>query len=231
MAEVTIYGSQDTTLEQLLPTSPQDASLITVGLRDKTDSEARGILMADFSEDIAAGSTINTADLKMYVGEVVGETGGTYHGTRIRRTDWEETWATWLYYKYEEVEWSLAGCANDPGDVDLAVLFDATWTVTATGWKTVDVTDFLQDALDNRSGVFNARLNLTITIEEGQEAYHVFRDSESGDPYQWYILVDYTPPVGAPKIGKISGEDWTNVKAVSGVAEASCEAVSGVQAN
>ena len=75
---------------------------------------------------------------------------------RILRIDWVEAEATWNIYKSGS-SWSTAGCSSDGND------YTTTNVVTSTvpagyGWKSVDITNLWNDAIDAGATSLNIRL-------------------------------------------------------------------------
>lgn len=191
-------GSPDTNFDVAEP----DACIIGSSSADKGQS-FDSLYIYDFSGMIPAGSTINSAQLRVYGTARAGDPSlQTWQMTRIQ-TEWA----------VETVTWTTRPIQDDTvRDEDAGIN-------TIGGWDTVDIPIVVNDAIDNRSSVLDLYVH-QVTVDDD-----VWLQTTRGA----YLDIDWTPP-GAPSIKAISGVAWGSVKKVSGVAEASIKKVSGVSA-
>jgi hypothetical protein len=136
---------------------------------------------------IPAGSTIaSTSKAELYCGTVLAAVAATLY--RITQPAWTELGATWN--KYDGTNpWAVAG--GDYGDPHVHFT-----TPAATGWFTItgdDFAAFLQDALNNCSGIVRMLMRLDVESLTTTSGAYFASDDDTHDPsWKLKLTVDYT---------------------------------------
>lgn len=156
----------------------------------------RGIDKFDFSADIPAGATINSATFSLYYyGNYVDPVGRTYWAYKLTRTDWTELGSTWNKYDGTN-NWTTAG-----GDYVTSDPAGGSAVVPATfGWMNWDVQAIVQDAVDNVGRVAHFLIR---DETEGAGAnfisYFYSKEYTTDTSLRPKLYIDYTaeaPPAG-----------------------------------
>lgn len=142
---------------------------------------------ASVGRPLVPGDTITAMELKTHIVNVIGTSGFTCYATRIIRTDWDPSTATWNIYKAGN-NWTTAGADSDGNDIDTTTPARVSFTSpTATGDQTVisGLVNFGTDAMSNRSGIVRIRIH----ANDETNFDHQF----GGDPATVRLLVTYDP--------------------------------------
>lgn len=153
----------------------------------------RGLWKFDFSADVPAGATINTATLSLYYATSFGVSSGqTEWVYRVTQTAWTDLGATWNKYN-GATAWTTAGG-------DFTTTDGASTTVPAsTGvWMAWTVTAQVQYALNSVSGV--AHFLGKLATESGFKGTYFYSKNYTTDlTLRPKLVIDYTEPsVGQP---------------------------------
>jgi hypothetical protein len=111
--------------------------------------QAQILMSFDFSASVAAGATIKSAVLRLYNHIMVDNRPIACY--RLRREDWVASQATWNIYKTSN-SWGTVGALNTTTDHDTTHGATST-TRSVEAWQPWVVTDQVQDARDNSSGI------------------------------------------------------------------------------
>ncbi len=135
------------------------ATQITMGIVDSGGKTFWWRLMFAFDVSSLGPVTVTSAKLKLNTG---AGAGGTYGSklVRIVRT-WIEDEATWLEYATGD-SWTTAGANHDGDDKDTGTPPQVSWSTPTTGgdFEITGLGAFVQDAIDNRSGIVSMLLHL-----------------------------------------------------------------------
>ena len=171
----TNYGTTDIISVSFKPISSKFGPFIARVLQD-----------ADISAIPPGSIIVSTSKLELYCKTVYAATAATLY--RITQPDWTELGATWGDYIYPNDHWYTPG-----GDYSTPSV--AFTTPAATGWFTItgaDFAAFLQDAINNRSGI--ARMLLRVDTESDTlKGADFASDDDTHDPsWKLKLTVDYT---------------------------------------
>lgn len=148
---------------------------------------------------ILAGSTIESADLELYI-EVAAGTPENFSVLRLTNP-WAEGTVTWNSRDFSNA-WSTPG-----GDYSSPSAVHA--MPTSTGTAGFDITELVQDALDNRSGLLD--LLIKSTNESGVDGFQA--DHLGGLNHPARINVTWSSPKGPSGGGRIRMPSTTIVGA------------------
>lgn len=164
-------ASKDSYINSSVPTTNfgSDVTMI-IGHTTKTPASRRALIDWDLSSIPAGSKILSTSKLEMNV--ISGITNGAdYEIHRITQSLWTEAGVTWDKYDGTN-NWTTPG-----GDINSPIVPYAGPVATGNFIITGDaLTAFLQDALDNRTGI--ARMLLKHKLENITESYAV--DSAGG---------------------------------------------------
>jgi hypothetical protein len=155
----------------------------------------RSILTFDLTAQIIPSTDIASAKLYVYYNtyptgdDPVGQTLRAY---KVRRTDWEETEATWNVYKSGS-NWSTAGAGDTTNDIDNTLT--GTGTVPAGfGWVEIDITDIVVDAIDNVSKIVHLILKWDNEAIGATYDFRFHSTQYTGESsLKPKIVIEYTP--------------------------------------
>ena len=150
----------------------------------------RTIHKFDFSSDIAAGSTIDSTTLSLYVDDAVSLPElDTYAACKLTQTAWVEAEATWNNYLTtpDPIAWATSGGdfveANPAKNTAIGVVTDARWELS--------IDAIVQDALDNVSGV--AHILVKADNEGASGSFMWLRSNEHAtEADRPKLTIDYT---------------------------------------
>lgn len=180
------------------------------GWTDK-NNQLNLLMKADMTLYVPAGSTVNSATLKLYVDSIYGTTPiGPFRGYRVRSATraWEEydtslnlpgcTWNRYITTGYGEGSaWGTAGGSNTTSDIYGSDFF-TTASLSATGWFSTSITSWTQTAWSTYSGIVDFNMiTQQLTPDAGYAAYFSAYNRNDAT-YPPYIEVDYTAAAGAP---------------------------------
>jgi len=190
VASIAPNPGKDTYLSSASATSNYGSqATFDLGYYSKGTDNYRVLLEFDITA-IPAGSTIDSATLDLYCSQATG-TADACSGYRITRTNWVELEATWNKFSTAGGNWTTAG-----GDYDATTPTPFTFTLpTTTGAKSYSCTAFVQDALDNRSGIVEILLRKNTESAGGYVLYH--SDEGTTKPV---LTVNYTTAVARRRI-------------------------------
>lgn len=152
---------------------------------DKATLE-RGIVNFDVSS--LAGATINSAKMVREIWSIANGGQGGQLSRCTRPAGWVESEVTWLEYSNGNA-WTEAGGDFDDTGPPAKITYTepaSTGTHEVTGLK-----DFVEDALDNRSGIVSLITRLVDEIQSETTSYF-WRSKEYGSNI-WRLVIDYTP--------------------------------------
>jgi endonuclease/exonuclease/phosphatase family metal-dependent hydrolase len=162
--------------------------------RTSTDVNAkrRALLKFDTSNTLAAGTTITSAKLTVFVKAAAGATSRRI-GVYPIAEPFQETQATWLIRK-TGYKWVAAG-----GDLG-AKIAEVAVPLTVGKAITVDVTATVQKAVKD-TGSRYTRLALVDIDTADATSRREFHSSEAVDPAMWpKLVVVYSAPSAAPQV-------------------------------
>jgi hypothetical protein len=141
--------------------------------------------LLQFPLPLLVKSNIVSATLSLYYfandnGDPVGKTITIY---KSRRQDWSSP--TWNNYKSGSA-WGTAGAKNTTSDIDTSLTATAVFPADF-GWVNFDVSDLLDDAIDNS-------LDLSIRLSKAGEEYAEFRSRTYADDTSLRpkLVINYT---------------------------------------
>lgn len=194
VAVSTFAKVQAAAMDAVEPTTNLDTSM-DVGLFFSGGSKAvsrRSLITFDLASALSgsalvAGDLVTGAQLDIDVLTIVGASSEPATMHRVTRADWVESQMTWNIYKTAN-NWTTAG-----GDIDATTPTPKAFTMpAATGAYTLSgIGTFVQDALDNRSKLFNVRLKLDDEANDGVNRLTTF------DQPTAVLSVTYTPTAAA----------------------------------
>ena len=201
MASTTLNVTKDTYVTVYAP-SANYGSEDTIEMEGTSSTGRTGLFEFDISS-IPSESVITSANLYLYAYER-GGTGLTFSVNRSLSQFTENT-----------VAWNTRPSYTTTGQTSLLV--------NSLGWKSFDVNDIIQDAIDASLSY----LGLTI-FGDGVTGYTWFRSKEYSSSYDAYVSVTYTAPTPI----KINiGDSWKSVNAVKINIGDSWKTVVGIQQN
>ncbi len=152
--------------------------------------------IADFDVSPLQGLDLTSLKMRFNRTALTGQPFDAYLSRCTRPGQWTENGVTWN--NYDGVNpWTTAGGDFD----DTGPPAKITFTVSEDGLADIDdqlLLDFLQDAIDNRSGVLSCIIR---NADEGPgvSQYTAWRTKESADPDRWSLIAQlastYTPTV------------------------------------
>ena len=184
--EITVYAQADTNLSQYYPNNNYATSqYLYATLLSNSGKSLRPMLQFDVS---AVQSQVNSATLRIYS----RGSNATVYACRMTNPAWSETKATWNNFdKDVPTAWTTAG-----GDFDNSVVASATTGAgpNFVGWVEIDVTDLVQDMVDNdqTTGSFLMYSDKTGTGTSGGDGTYVSIQAKeySSGTYKAQLIVE-----------------------------------------
>jgi uncharacterized repeat protein (TIGR01451 family) len=169
-------ATKDTRLIQQAPTTTFGTESIIAIQKWNGSNTQHALLEFDVSD--LSGATITSAQLQLYYfgqgPSGVNPAGLSASVYKLTRTNWAESFATWITYD-GYVSWTTPG-----GDYTTSSPSGGSATFGAFGWMTWDITAIVQDAASNASGKVELLVKFT-TETVGTNYAPVFYSRNYGD--------------------------------------------------
>jgi len=196
VATLTLNPTIDARINGILTTSNYGSqSLLTHGVNysggNKTETW-RSLL--NFNVSALAGATINSAKLRRYITDVVGDPFDVKIARCTRPQDWVEGAVTWERYA-DGQNWTTQG--GDFSDTTPAAVTYSEPSTEDAYVETTGLEAFVEDALQFRNGIVSLLLR-NANEAPGTTKVSVYRSSEATNKPE--LVVDYTPPGGEAQV-------------------------------
>lgn len=212
---VTLYPSADTDIDEAAPTTNRyNYGNLYAGADDDAayTNGSKAILQfaIAWGSTIPTGSTITSAQLKLYYDGFIGSTlqGEDLVVYRMTRTTWVQSQATWNNYKTGSA-WGVAG-AGSAGGADYSQHEYGTAVMPAVNnWITIDILAQVQLAQTNAIDVYTlVTSNWMGWAYPGDTRQARFRSVDyTGTTYDPQLVITYTaptPPIDPPVVSTLS---------------------------
>ena len=187
---LTITGVDDTWLNSGGPTFNYGTSTSTRMGYDTYGAgyEMRGLVRFDFS---ALGDTaiIESAVLRLYQYDGQEHAGTLIHASRILRTGWTETGATWNAWDGTN-PWTTGGCGDDGTDYTSTGQASAESITPENNWVEWDVTEIVQYCQKNVSEI--ADLLLWYAGTDDKDTIKFYSTEYGGTAYDPQLVITYS---------------------------------------
>ena len=213
---VTIQPSTaDTYLQQSAPNSTAGGTSTFLYINSGAIQGNNIILSFNFASSVPAGAKINLATLSLYANEVTS--GRTIVCDRLRRTTWSEAATTWNQYQSGGYNWGAGGALDSATDHDTANRASSASLGVAAAWQSWSVTEQIQYARDNVSGVAHFLLRDPAGDAGGFQGYYSNNHANTALRPKLYIEYSTFPNIktNIGGVAKTCTAGWVNIGGVA----------------